>query len=111
MSIQQELDALYQQGRTRNGHQQRQIHNSEIPEPLIDSEVSDFGKARACPHCGSLSISIDLSTNKAVCTSCGEKDDTAHKVNFQKNMEDWRDSDNDMIEDAKRRGASFGRAN
>jgi hypothetical protein len=79
-----------------------------VPEPFFDNDNgSDFSKVNACEKCGSMNVSIDMSTNKIHCNECNEKTDKAKKVNFQRQMEIAQEEEFKKMQDAIDRGETF----
>jgi hypothetical protein len=79
-----------------------------VPNPVIDGEMdSDISSIGTCQKCGSMNISIDLSTNKVECRDCKEKSDKSTKVDFQKMMEKVREEEQNKIDESIKRGDVF----
>jgi len=80
----------------------------EVPSPLLDGEMEpDSTNIHSCPKCGSLNISVDMSTNKIVCLDCGNKPEKSTRINFQKQMEKVKEEEQQSIENAIKRGDVF----
>jgi len=93
----------YKSGDTKGTH--------GVPNPYMDGELEpDFTRVRACPKCGSMDTSFDLSNNETICRNpnCKEKVDTPHRIDFEKEMEMIREREAKEMEEAMKRGVTFG---
>lgn len=64
-----------------------------VPEPILEGEEDQEVSIKGCIHCGSMNISIDMSTNESTCNDCKKKSDKPQKINFQKQMEDLHEQE------------------
>lgn len=79
-----------------------------VPDPVFDSNFeSDFSKVNSCPKCGSMNLSVDMSTNKATCRDCNEKPDAPKKIDFQRQMEQAQEEEFDEMKKATDLGHTF----
>jgi acetyl-CoA carboxylase beta subunit len=105
------LDDIYGDYKSRKSFRQpeKEMTSNEIPTPYIDNEVSMTGGFRGCPKCGSMNISVDMSSNKTICNDCKDGQDKPHRVNFTKEMEDAQEQETFNMIMAQRRGVRFER--
>jgi len=102
-----ELDDIYRDWK-RNGGNQR-IGSNGVPDPVIDSQFEpDFTNVRCCPDCGSMNVSMDMASNKTVCADCKGEAATPSRVDFQKKMEKEKEIELKNMEEAMKRGDTFG---
>jgi len=111
-----EIYADYKRGGSRNSNVKNSSRNENhtthgVPSPFMDGDLeTDFTKVRCCNECGSMNVSMDMSTNKTVCKDCKKSSDTPNRVDFQKKMEQEKERELKVIEDALQRGDTFGTA-
>jgi acetyl-CoA carboxylase beta subunit len=105
------LDEIYADYK-KNGFdkKRRDIGTNGVPDPVFDSEFeANLNNVRCCPDCGSINVSMDMSTNKTVCKDCNKSSDTPHRVDFQKRIEQEKEKDLKNMELAIKRGGVFGK--
>lgn len=78
-----------------------------VPDPVFDGAMDPDGKINCCSKCGSLNISVDLSTNKLSCNECKESGDKPNRVDFQRQMDQAREDEERKIIEAMKLGHSF----
>lgn len=104
------LDEIFEDYK-RNGPRRRTSFN-EVPDPVFDAEFTpNSSNTRVCPSCGSFNLSIDLATNKTVCNDCHGEEKNPHRIDFQKKMEDEKEKEAKLMNDAIQRGGTFGKVN
>jgi len=98
------LDDIYSEYKQKQGR-----GNHGVPNPVFEDEGEDFTKVRVCAKCGSFNISFDLSTNNTVCNEpgCKESTDKPNRVDFQKKMNDLKEEELNIIEQATKLGVTF----
>ncbi len=105
-----DLDRIYRDWKSKGGKQQNDLHLSHgVPNPHFDGEDdTDYSKIRVCESCGSMNVSVDMSTNETFCNDCKENSKEPHRVNFEKKMEDQIEQEKKSMEEAIKRGTQFG---
>jgi acetyl-CoA carboxylase beta subunit len=81
--------------------------NNKIPALLDGEGEFDYTNVRVCPKCGNINLSIDITTNKTICTKCNEQSNEIKTANFQKINEDLIEKDNKEIEQAIKQGTKI----
>lgn len=105
-----DLNDIYREYKARGG--QKGLHTTHgVPSPYFDQEFEpDHSKINSCPDCGSMNISMDMSTNKLECNECHGKGTEPKKVDFEKKMEKQLEEEKQKMLDAMKRGDTFGTA-
>ena len=102
------IDRIFQEFKQRNKNNNINMGGG-VPTPLIDNEYELNNNVRACNNCGSLNVSIDLSSNITICNECKNKSDKPNKINFMKQMTDMQEEEQNFKEDAIKKGIQFGK--
>ena len=85
------------------------IPKQRDPFSVMDNEIPiDINNIKACEHCGSLNVELDLATNKIVCRDCKSSPQPGAKKNLDSINAEAIDKDTKAMEEAMKRGVTFG---
>jgi len=104
-----ELDDIFNKYKQNKSFKpEKKISSQGVPDPILDGENgSNTSDIRSCHKCGSLNISLDMSTSQMVCRECGEKPNETTRLDFQKMMEKVQEEEQANIIDCIKRGDTF----